>query len=251
LNNYCDAKGDARQGRANVKLVIFDLDGTLTRTNQVDDLCFPRAFAESLGVSGLNTDWSAYPHATDTVIFEASFAQRFRRLPDSDESRSFRRHFVALLSELHASQPALFAEISGASIFLDRLQRDPRWSIAIATGCWKQSAEFKMEAAGLPTAGLPMAFVEDGISREEIVQAAMDRAASHYKRQFFERVVSVGDGLWDVKTAQKLGLPFVGVAEGERAELLRQAGATHVLENFLDWTRCLTYFDEARIPVRN
>jgi phosphoglycolate phosphatase-like HAD superfamily hydrolase len=233
-----------------MKLVIFDLDGTLIRTNQVDDLCFPRAFAETLGVTGLNTDWSAYTHATDTIIFEESFAQRFRRLPNSDESKSFQRHFVALLSELHASQPALFAEVSGARSFLDRLQRDLRWRVAIATGCWKQSAEFKMEAAGLPTAGLPMAFVEDGISREEIVQAAVARAAGRYHHPF-ERVVAVGDGLWDVKTAQKLGLPFVGVAEGERAERLRQAGASHVLENFLDWTCCLTYFDEARIPVTN
>jgi phosphoglycolate phosphatase-like HAD superfamily hydrolase len=234
-----------------MKLVIFDLDGTLTQTNEVDDLCFPRAFAENLGVTGLNTDWSAYTHATDTVIFEESFAQRFERLPNSDESKSFRRHFVALLAELHASQPALFAEVSGASSFLDRLQRESRWRVAIATGCWKQSAEFKIEAAGLPTAGLPMAFVEDGISREEIVQAAVHRAACHYKQQLFDRVVLVGDGLWDLKTAQKLGLPFVGVAEGERAERLRQAGVSHVLENFSNWTRCLAYFDEARVPLRS
>jgi phosphoglycolate phosphatase-like HAD superfamily hydrolase len=226
--------------------LIFDLDGTLTRTNEVDDMCFPRAFAETLGVTGLNTDWSAYTHATDTVIFEETFAERFGRLPNSDESKSFRRHFVALLAELHVSQPALFAAVFGASSFLDRLRRDSRWRVAIATECWKQSAEFKIAAAGLPTAGLPMAFVEDGISREEIVQAAVDRATC--QQQLFERIVLAGDGLWDVKTAQKLGLPFVGVAEEKQAERLRQAGVSHVLENFSNWTRCLAYFDEARVP---
>lgn len=231
-----------------MKLVIFDLDGTLTRTNPVDDLCFPRAFEETLGVTGIDTDWSAYTHATDAVIFEESFARRFRRIPNFAEMQSFRRHFVALLSELHASQPALFAEVSGASSLLARLQRDSQWRVAIATGCWKHSAEFKIAAARLPTAGLPMAFVEDGPSREEIVQAAVARAASHYARQRFDRTVSVGDGLWDVKTARTLALPFVGVAEGERAECLRRAGASHIVENFLDWSRCLAYFDEARIP---
>lgn len=238
-----------RQPNAKMKLVIFDLDGTLTRTNQVDDLCFPRAFAETLGVTGIDTDWSAYTHATDTVIFEESFARRFRRLPNSDESKSFQRHFVALLSELHASRPALFAEVPGASSLLDRLQRDSEWCAAIATGCWKQSAQIKIEAAALPTAGLPMAFVEDGISREEIVQSAVERAACQYKQRLFERVVSIGDGLWDVKTAQKLGLPFVGVAEGEQAKLLRRAGASYVVENFLNELRCLEYFDEARVPL--
>jgi phosphoglycolate phosphatase-like HAD superfamily hydrolase len=232
-----------------MKLAIFDLDGSLTRTNEVDDLCFPRAFADLFGVHDLNTDWSTYTQSTDTVVFQEAFGKTFRRLPNPDESKAFRRHFVELLSELHASQPAMFTEVSGASRFLDRLQRDSRWRVAIATGCWKQSAEFKIQAAGLPTAGLPMAYVEDSPFREEIVQAAVDRASCHYTRQLFERIVSVGDGIWDVKTAQKLGLPFIGVAEGERAERLREAGASHVLENFLNWTRCLAYFDEARVPL--
>jgi phosphoglycolate phosphatase-like HAD superfamily hydrolase len=58
----------------------------------------------------------------------------------------------------------------------------------------------------------------------------------------------VGDRIWDAKTAQTLRLPFVGVGEKERAELLRQAGASHVAENFVNGARFLEYLDEARVP---
>ena len=48
-----------------MRLAVFDLDGTLTRTTGVDDECFVRAMSEELGVGGFCTDWAEYPHSTD------------------------------------------------------------------------------------------------------------------------------------------------------------------------------------------
>jgi len=45
----------ARQGLI-VNLVIFDIDGTLTATNQVDTRCFAAAFLEVFGTE-ISTDW--------------------------------------------------------------------------------------------------------------------------------------------------------------------------------------------------
>ena len=231
-----------------MKLVIFDLDGTLTQTNEVDDLCFPRAFAENLGVADLNTDWSSYTHSTDTVVFQEAFTKRFGRLPTPDEGKSFEQRFVESLAELYASRPEMFAEVRGATALLRQLEQDSRWAIAIATGCWKRSAEFKINAAGLPASGLPRAYAEDGPSREAIVESAISRAMAYYEAEKFANIVLVGDRIWDAKTAQTLRLPFVGVGEKERAELLRQAGASHVAENFVNGARFLEYLDEARVP---
>ena len=233
-----------------MKLVIFDLDGTLTETNEVDDLCFPRAFAENLGVIDLNTDWSTYTHSTDTVVFQEAFAQRFRRHPTPHEAKSFEQHFVESLAELYASRPAMFAEVHGATALLKQFEQDTRWATAIATGCWKRSADFKIDAAGIPAAGVPMAFAEDGPSREAIVEAAVRRAILHYRRQSFERIVLVGDRIWDLKTAQTLGLPFVGVAHREPAERLRLADASHTIENFLNGPCFIRALDEARVPLK-
>jgi phosphoglycolate phosphatase-like HAD superfamily hydrolase len=107
----------------------------------------------------------------------------------------------------------------------------------------------KLSAAGLETEGVPAAFAEDGESREEILLAATARAREFYGCESFDRVVSLGDGLWDVSAARNLGFAFVGLGGGERAAMLRDAGASHVIEDFEDYGRLLACLDEAKVPA--
>lgn len=44
-----------------------------------------------------------------------------------------------------------------------------------------------------------------------------------------EKTIYVGDGLWDFRACEKLGMRFVGV--GHRREKLRNAGARYVLDD--------------------
>jgi len=39
------------------------------------------------------------------------------------------------------------------------------------------------------------------------------------------RVISIGDGLWDLETARRLGYDFVGIGSGDKEAALTQAGA--------------------------
>jgi len=231
-----------------MKLVVFDLDGTLARTSVVDAECYARSLVDTLGVESVDTDWSRYEHVTDEGILTQLFMEAFGRVPSARERESIRDRFVDLLAERLAADATEFAEVPGAGSLVARLLDEPGWAVALATGGWRRSAEFKILHAGLPTAGLPSAFAEDGPSREAIVQAAIQRACRRYRRPKFERVVSVGDSLWDVRTARKLELPFLGVAEEPSASVLRTNGASHVLADYLDPTRCLRFLDEARIP---
>jgi len=128
------------------------------------------------------------------------------------------------------------------------LQKNSQWRIAIATGSWSRSAQFKIAAAGLPIDGCPAAFAEDGPSREAIVRAAIRRATDGYQQNQFEKVVSVGDAVWDIRTAYRLNLPFLGIGDDRRARLLREHGASHVIPNFLSEAQCLRCLDEATIP---
>ena len=50
----------------NVKLAIFDIDGTLTDTNSVDDGCFVKALSEAHAITEINTDWATY-HTLPTL----------------------------------------------------------------------------------------------------------------------------------------------------------------------------------------
>jgi beta-phosphoglucomutase-like phosphatase (HAD superfamily) len=59
-----------------MKLAIFDIDGTLTETNKVDNECFVKAFADSHNITGIETDWTRYKHVTDSGIALEIFNER-------------------------------------------------------------------------------------------------------------------------------------------------------------------------------
>ena len=80
-----------------MKLVVFDLDGTLTQTFAVDGACFFQAFAVAFGIEGIDTDWSNYAHTTDSSVMEEVFVERLGRAPEPSEIITFVRCFVELL----------------------------------------------------------------------------------------------------------------------------------------------------------
>jgi phosphoglycolate phosphatase-like HAD superfamily hydrolase len=220
-----------------MKLVVFDIDGTLTRTNEVDEECYVRAFEEEHGFTGIDTDWSLYPSCTDAAIARELFALHLGRGPAADEIDRARRRFVALLEAALTRAPGRFAEIPGAAEALRRLRSAPGFRVALATGGWEVSARLKLRAAGLEIDGLPLATADDSPWREEIVRRAISLAEAEAGP--FESVLSIGDGLWDLQVARALGLGFLGVAAGDRADRLRRAGAGRVIEDYLDWDRLL------------
>jgi len=231
-----------------VKLAIFDIDGTLTNTNSVDNECFVKALSEAHYITGINTDWATYPHTTDSGITLQIFQEKFGRDPEDPELDKFKSCFVNMLTEQYESNSSSFTEIAGASVALSRLKRESDWAVAIATGCWRESALLKLRAAQIDIDGIPAAFAEDGLSRAEILRSAVSQSLEQHRLSSFARTVSIGDGVWDVRTARLLNFAFLGVANGEQAASLDRAGAKHVIEDFADYGRLLTFLNEAEIP---
>lgn len=140
----------------NLKLAIFDIDGTLTNTNSVDDECFVKALAEAHAITEIDRDWGAYPHTTDSGITLHIFQEKFGRNPEETELDQFKSCFVNMLIDQYNSNSSSFAEIAGASIALNRLKRESDWAVAIATGCWRESALLKLRAAKIDIDGIPV-----------------------------------------------------------------------------------------------
>ena len=63
------------------RLAIFDIDGTLTDTNAVDDESYMRAIADVLNLDAYRLDWSEAPHITDSALLQARGDRRHRLLP--------------------------------------------------------------------------------------------------------------------------------------------------------------------------
>lgn len=215
-----------------MKLAILDIDGTLTDTSHVDTICFTRAVAETHGVTDIGASWVNCPHVSDSGLTHQIFLDHFYREPTDEDLSPLKTRFFDLLHEHHELDAAHFAEIPGAQRMVTELACKDDWVITIATGCWRGSAKMKLAAAGIELDRFPGGFAEDARPREGIVQAAIDRARQHYGINQFAKVVSVGDGIWDVRTAANLGLDFVGIASEERAATLAEAGARHIVSDY-------------------
>ena len=231
-----------------MNLAIFDIDGTLTETDHVDDICFLQALADAHGMTEVNNDWAAYPHTTDSAILSYVFQERLNRPPEQSELEKFKSCFVSLLEDYRGKDSSLFAEIAGAASMLRRLNQEPDWRVAIASGGWRISATLKLRVAGIDVNEFPASFADDGISREEILNSAVLKSQQRYQQSRFDRVVSVGDGIWDVRTARNLNFAFLGIDSGGAREKLERAGATHVLKDFADYDELISCLTEAGVP---
>jgi hypothetical protein len=77
---------------------MFDIDGTLTETMKIDEECFVRSLVDLFGFTDIDTDWSHYPHATDSGLFHDIYTTRIGQPPTALDVSRFRQHFVHLLA---------------------------------------------------------------------------------------------------------------------------------------------------------
>ncbi len=216
----------------NITLVMFDIDGTLTESSDLDSATYIDALRDVFGFRDVSDDWASYPHATDSGILAELFRVRLQRRPTPEETERMERHYVPLLAKRIAAAGGL-RPIPGAAEILARLVDDPRYAVSLATGACRASAELKLRSAGLPVDEFPAAFANDDPSREGICRASRQRVEAA-AGQAFERVVYIGDGVWDVKTSRNLGYGFVGIGHEGGTEKLRAEGAQKILPDFRD-----------------
>ena len=219
-----------------MRLVIFDVDGTLTDT-AIDTRCFLRAFVDVCGFAEVDSDWSRYKSATDPGVFCEVFESHNGRAPSSNEMTRFREYLVDLF--LSAARESPFPSIAGAPEMLARLNRSSGYRVAIATGCWGDSARVKMASAGMDYDAYPSASADDAPERAAIIQLAVERAARRYGG--FDDSVYIGDGVWDARACLALGVPFIGIGVAGQAEKLRQAGAVRVFPDLADGDEFLRF----------
>lgn len=213
-----------------MQLVLFDVDGTLTRSQSIDAEIYLRSLADVFGFADVDSDWSSYSHTTDWGILHEIFETRFGRAPTPSELSAFRTHFVNAIaaSALHAP----FREIGGAGQALHQLAGLSLYRVGLATGGWSESARCKMRSAGMHYDAFLSASADDAMSRVSIMQIAIDRIVAHGDGHHPDSIVYVGDGIWDAHACRQLKLPFIGIAAGAHAEKLRQEGAHAVFPDY-------------------
>ncbi|WP_216856638.1 HAD family hydrolase [Acidisphaera sp. S103] len=218
------------------RLAILDIDGTLTDTVALHQAALEDAM-RSFSFPALDTDWAGYRHHTDSGIFAEAWERAGWGSPAEADRRRLEDRFNQAFAALLPSHP--IREIPGAAAFVELLRREG-WRVSFATGGLREASCIKLQATGIPYTERLLATASEHLSREEIVSAAIHAAALDSTGSL---PVSVGDGLWDLLTAHALGVSFLGVGMGAKAQLLADRGAT-VVRDFLDQRHCLTVLSD-------
>jgi len=192
------------------KLLIFDIDGTLIDSVSGYHEVIINAMTD-LGIKDIDANFNKLAHHTDSYALKYNYENFFKKtLPIG-----LLDQFESLIVKHLKKQPKTIA-ISGVRKVLSQLENS-EYAIAFATGSLPASAILKMNGAGLTMEVAVLSTSKTSFSREGFVKEAIEKAKSFYNIANFEKVISVGDGVWDLKTAKNLNLEFIGIGTKNKA----------------------------------
>lgn len=225
-----------------MRLVLFDIDGTLLRGQGAGARAMERAGRRLLGPE-FTLEGIDFGGALDPWIFREA-ATRMGRSDAIELHCEFRdAYLVELVSELDASEkgPEILPGVAAA---LSALASDPAATLGLVTGNYSRAAPLKLRAAGIDPAQFVVgAFGDDAPTRPGLVRLAIERWKARGATPDPKRVVVVGDTPRDVDCAKKNGCRSVAVATGwHTAEELHASGADVVVPDLTDLARVLDVF---------
>lgn len=208
-----------------MRLVIFDLDGTLidsvalivdTITNAFRAVNEPVPDERKIrSISGITA------RDAMAILAPAATAERVEEITES-----YRTHYRAGAGL--AREPMF----EGALAALDRLQTDPETILAVATGKGHTGAVTLLELHGIVGRfnSIETPTHNRGKPDPQMIETAMSKAGAGAKQ-----TVMIGDTVHDMRMAKAAGVSAIGVAWGyhERMELI-EAGADIVIDRFDD-----------------
>lgn len=199
-------------------------------SHAVDNRCYWQAVATVMERPLPTLELDSFAVVTDDALLDEWCRREFGRKPSCAERDAVQAQFLQLISAAAKATPEYFLPWPGTSAWLEQcLQKG--CAIAVATGGWRHTAQFKLGAAGLDHFGLPVAGSAPGATRTDIMSTALDmlRAGG---RAVADQPVYLGDSIWDAAAAAELGWGFIGIARGVRGDALRRQGAAQVVEDF-------------------
>jgi phosphoglycolate phosphatase-like HAD superfamily hydrolase len=196
-----------------VKLVLFDIDGTLIRTGGAGVRAFERTFAEVFGLPNA-TKTLRFSGRTDVSLVRECFHQHEIDPSESNFRRFFDNYPAFLEQLLHISVGGV---CDGIHSFLDSLRALPHPPLlGLLTGNIRRGAELKLRYYHLWDRFQTGAFADDHEDRNCIAAVAKARGEEALKRQLSgEEILVIGDTPHDITCGQSIGARVLAVGTGE------------------------------------
>jgi phosphoglycolate phosphatase-like HAD superfamily hydrolase len=211
-----------------MKLLIFDIDGTLIDLSTYDGDYFEDTINMVYGIKKIDKNWRQFKNATDYGILSEIIMDRFGRELGFEEFLEFE----AKLEETYLSRAGdtNVHALTGANDFVDEVKKNPYMKIGIATGNSHRIAEHKLNRANFISADFVIASSNDSMHRDKILMRCEERAKERHSVESFERIIYFGDRVWDFNATKDAGYDFIGI--GRDVDELVSAGAEHCMRHF-------------------
>jgi phosphoglycolate phosphatase len=219
-----------------VKLVLFDIDGTLLLSDGAGRRAIQRALREVFGATGpedYHFDGKTDPQIVRELMRIAGHGDE--RI-DADMQRLLDRYLQCLHEEL-ADRSHRPYTLPGVPELLDRLERRADVILGLLTGNLEQGARAKLSAVGLDPARFRVgAYGSDHELRPELPAIARTRTREALGVELHgSAIVVIGDTPADLTCGRALGAAAIGVATGRYSvSELRRHDPVAVFEDLSD-----------------
>lgn len=197
-----------------MRLILFDIDGTLLLTGGAGRESTRLAMEEVFGTCGAlaahkfggKTDWQTLVELLRDAGYR--YADVERMMPTYE--RIVGQHLAAVIDGYDAQA------MPGALELVEALRQRDDVALGIVTGNVASTAPIKLRAAGFDSAWFPVgAFGSESLERDNLPALAVARAAEHYRYPFkADEVIVVGDTPADIACARAFGAVAVAVETG-------------------------------------
>ncbi|MDH4128605.1 MAG: HAD hydrolase-like protein [Spirochaetota bacterium] len=214
-----------------MKLILFDIDGTLISSNGNGRLCLTKA-VESVFGSEVN---ESIPMAgkTDKQIVHDMLCHLYSKEEiEKKLTEVFKRH-IYYLKKYFTIERGVKA-CNGVNELLNALQQTNNHLLGLLTGNISMGAQVKLVSVSLDKYFTFGAFGEDGFYRNELPQIALERAKKIVNHNFCGKdIVIIGDTVNDIACGRHLGVKSIAVCTNKSTENdLKNANPDYFFHSF-------------------
>lgn len=195
-----------------VRLVLFDIDGTLIRTGGAGTRAFGHAFASTFGILNGTANLN-FAGRTDTSLARELFLAHGVEPTRTNFERFFDQYLFWLDHLLHQLDGA---PCPGVEDFIAQIRAlRPAPLLGLLTGNLRLGAELKLRRYGLWEHFRTGGFADDHENRDEIAAIARQRGSLHFERELHgEEILVIGDTPLDIRCARAIDARCLAVATG-------------------------------------
>lgn len=199
-----------------LKLLLFDIDGTLVRAGGAGRKALNEAAQRLYGKTKVCSEFSLAGR-TDLWNFAEAYRLAKGRKPAKRDVEKLYREYLRLLPRYvrKATRERTYILPPGIKVLLKRLRKEPGVLLGLGTGNLEEGARIKLGPSGFNGYFRFGGFGADSYHRDVILKKAVRRAAAHAGVRIPPRdVFVIGDTPFDVAAGRKAGYHTVAVGTG-------------------------------------